>query len=235
MIVLKNVSLLRGTKPVLNQASATLHPGEKVGLIGRNGAGKSSLFSLLAGRLQPDAGDVEIPPSWLQPGGMAEVAQNMPETDDPATEYVLQGDTRLMKALEDLAAAEEADDGNAIGEAHATLAEVAARQDRLPALTVLVVGDAATVRRCPDDLASGHSCLVWRGNGVVVANRSIVLFVGFFVLLYVLVFVIVQGRTGASPGKLLLGVRVVDEPDVSIKIGGRIVRRHEQLFGSQTA
>ncbi|HEX5354772.1 MAG TPA: ATP-binding cassette domain-containing protein [Aquabacterium sp.] len=124
MIVLKNVSLLRGTKPVLNQASATLHPGEKVGLIGRNGAGKSSLFSLLAGRLHPDAGDVEIPPSWLQPGGMAEVAQNMPETDDPATEYVLQGDTRLMKALEDLAAAEEADDGNAIGEAHGTLAEV---------------------------------------------------------------------------------------------------------------
>jgi ATP-binding cassette subfamily F protein 3 len=124
MIVLKNVSLLRGTKPVLNQASATLHPGEKVGLIGRNGAGKSSLFSLLAGRLQPDAGDVEIPPSWLLPGGMAEVAQNMPETDDPATEYVLQGDTRLMKALADLAAAEEADDGNAIGEAHATLAEV---------------------------------------------------------------------------------------------------------------
>jgi ATP-binding cassette subfamily F protein 3 len=124
MIVLKNVSLLRGTKPVLNQASATLHPGEKVGLIGRNGAGKSSLFSLLAGRLQPDAGDVEIPPSWLLPGGMAEVAQNMPETDDPATDYVLQGDTRLMKALQDLAAAEEADDGNAIGEAHATLAEV---------------------------------------------------------------------------------------------------------------
>ena len=48
MIVLKNVSLLRGVKPVLDKASATIHPGEKVGLIGRNGAGKSSLFSLLA-------------------------------------------------------------------------------------------------------------------------------------------------------------------------------------------
>jgi ATP-binding cassette subfamily F protein 3 len=123
MIVLKNVTLLRGTKPVLSQANATIHAGEKVGLIGRNGAGKSSLFSLLAGRLQPDAGDAEIPPSWLQPGGMAEVAQNMPETDDPATEFVLQGDTRLMKTLADLAAAEAADDGNAIGEAHAALAE----------------------------------------------------------------------------------------------------------------
>jgi ATP-binding cassette subfamily F protein 3 len=123
MIVLKNVSLLRGVKPVLSQASATIHPGEKVGLIGRNGAGKSSLFSLLSGRLHADAGDVEFPPAWLLPGGMAEVAQDMPETDIPATDFVLQGDTRLMKALADLTAAEEADDGNAIGEAHANLAE----------------------------------------------------------------------------------------------------------------
>jgi len=98
MIVLKNVSLLRGVKPVLDKASATIHPGEKVGLIGRNGAGKSSLFSLLAGRLPADGGDVEIPPSWLLPGGMAGVGQGMPETDDPATEFVLQGDGRLMKA-----------------------------------------------------------------------------------------------------------------------------------------
>ena len=123
MIVLKNVTLLRGVKPVLDGASATIHPGEKVGLIGRNGAGKSSLFSLLAGRLHPDAGDVDIPPSWLQPGGMAEVAQNMPETDESATEFVLQGDTRLMKARSDLAAAEAAGDGHAMAEAHAALAE----------------------------------------------------------------------------------------------------------------
>ena len=124
MIVIKNISLLRGTKAVLQQASATLHPGEKVGLIGRNGAGKSSLFSLLAGRLQPDAGDVEIPASWLKPGGLAEVAQNMPETDDPATEYVPQGDARLMQAREELDRAEQAEDGNAMAEAHALLAEV---------------------------------------------------------------------------------------------------------------
>ncbi|RZL01919.1 MAG: ATP-binding cassette domain-containing protein [Rubrivivax sp.] len=124
MIVIKNITLLRGTKVVLQQANATLHPGEKVGLIGRNGAGKSSLFSLLAGRLQPDAGDVDIPASWLKPGGLAEVAQNMPETDDPATEYVLQGDARLMQAREDLDRAEAAEDGNAMAEAHALLAEV---------------------------------------------------------------------------------------------------------------
>ncbi|MBA4109389.1 MAG: ABC transporter [Leptothrix sp. (in: Bacteria)] len=124
MIVIKNITLLRGTKVVLQQANATLHPGEKVGLIGRNGAGKSSLFSLLAGRLQPDAGDVDIPAAWLKPGGLAEVAQNMPETDDPATEYVLQGDARLMLAREELDRAEQAEDGNAMAEAHAVLAEV---------------------------------------------------------------------------------------------------------------
>ncbi|MEY2842423.1 MAG: hypothetical protein RI920_460 [Pseudomonadota bacterium] len=121
MIVLKNVTLLRGSKSVLKGASATLHPGEKVGLVGRNGAGKSSLFAMLTNRLQPDAGDCDIPAAWLQPGGMAEVAQEMPETDDPATDFVLQGDTRLMHARAMLADAEAADDGNAMGEAYGLL------------------------------------------------------------------------------------------------------------------
>ena len=80
----------------------------------------------------------------------------------------------------------------------------------LPVLTVLVVGHAATVHECPDRLAKGHTCVAWRGNGVVVENRAILLFVGCFLLLYVVVFVVVQGRTGASPGKALLGVRVID-------------------------
>ena len=102
MLVLNQVSLRRGVKLVLNQASVTLHPGEKVGLIGRNGAGKSSLFSLLTGRLQADAGDVEIPPRWR----VGEVAQDMPETDDGATEYVLQGDLPLAAAQAALVAAE---------------------------------------------------------------------------------------------------------------------------------
>jgi ATP-binding cassette subfamily F protein 3 len=123
MIVLKNVTLLRGSKPVLEHASVTLHPGEKVGLVGRNGAGKSSLFALLSGRLHPDAGDCDIPASWLAPGALAEVAQHMPETDEPATEFVLQGDGRLMQARERLVAAEAAGDGTAMAEAHGELAE----------------------------------------------------------------------------------------------------------------
>src|SRR5690606_6690019 len=124
MITIKNLTLMRGTKVVLKDANATLHPGEKVGLIGRNGAGKSSLFALLTHRLQADAGSVDIPAAWTAPGALAEVAQEMPETDDPATDFVLQGDARLMQARAQLEEAEAADDGNAMAEAHATLAEV---------------------------------------------------------------------------------------------------------------
>ncbi len=95
MLVLNNVSLRRGVKLVLDQASVTLQPGEKIGLVGRNGAGKSSLFALLTGKLQADAGDVQMPPRWLQPGGMAEVAQDMPETDRRRHRLRAEGDTPL--------------------------------------------------------------------------------------------------------------------------------------------
>jgi ATP-binding cassette subfamily F protein 3 len=118
MLVLQDISLRRGVKLVLERTSVTLQPGEKVGLIGRNGAGKSSLFSLLAGRLHADAGEVQMPPRWLRPGGMAEVAQEMPETEQGATDFVLEGDTLLMLAQAALAAAEAADDGHAIADAH---------------------------------------------------------------------------------------------------------------------
>ena len=117
MIQLKNLTLRRGVKVVLQNASVTLNPGEKVGLVGRNGAGKSSLFSLIANRLQADAGDLEMPPTWR----LGEVAQNMPETAQGATDFVLDGDLPLMEARAALAAAEAAEDGNAIGEAYVLL------------------------------------------------------------------------------------------------------------------
>ena len=94
MIVLQDVVLQRGTKVLLDKASVSINPGERVGLVGRNGCGKSSLFSLLQNRLHEDAGDVSLPPHWR----MAEVAQNMPETTDSATEFVLGGDSRLQEA-----------------------------------------------------------------------------------------------------------------------------------------
>ena len=117
MIQLKNLTLRRGVKVVLQNASVTLNPGDKVGLVGRNGAGKSSLFSLIANRLQADAGDLEMPPTWR----LGEVAQNMPETSQGATDFVLEGDLPLMEARAALAAAEDAEDGHAIGEAYVLL------------------------------------------------------------------------------------------------------------------
>ena len=134
MIVIKNVTLRRGAKIVLHDTSVTLQPGEKIGLVGRNGAGKSSLFSLLTHRLQSDAGDVAMPPRWR----IGEVAQEMPETEDSATDYVMQGDTRLMEANAALAAAEAADDGHAMGEAHHEISEAGGFEARPRAQSLLM-------------------------------------------------------------------------------------------------
>ncbi len=134
MITLRNITLRRGTKVVLQGANLTLHPGEKVGLIGRNGAGKSSLFLMLTDRLHTDAGDVEVPPRWV----IGEVAQSMPETEDSATDFVLQGDTRLQRAEGALAAAEARGDGHAMAEAHLALDEAGAFDARSRAQALLL-------------------------------------------------------------------------------------------------
>ncbi len=134
MIQLREVTLRRGVKLILERASVTLQPGEKVGLVGRNGAGKSSLFSLLTGRLHADAGSVEWPPRWR----LGEVAQEMPETPEPATDFVLQGDTRLMQAQAELSAAEAADDGEAMAHAHQAIDEAGGFDARARAQAMLL-------------------------------------------------------------------------------------------------
>jgi ATP-binding cassette subfamily F protein 3 len=135
VITLRNLTLRRGPKIVLQGCNLTLNPGEKIGLVGRNGAGKSSLFALMTHRLQADAGDFTMPPRWR----MAEVAQNMPETDQGATDFVLEGDTRLMEAQAQVDAAEASGDGHAIGEAYGLLAEVGA-YDARPRAQAMMLG-----------------------------------------------------------------------------------------------
>jgi ATP-binding cassette subfamily F protein 3 len=122
MITLKNVTLRRGSKVLLDGVNATINPGEKVGLVGRNGAGKSTLFALLNGTLHEDGGDFLLPPQWR----MAQVAQHMPETDQAATDFVLDGDTRLSILREQLSKAEQTGDGMAIAQAHTDLADASA-------------------------------------------------------------------------------------------------------------
>ncbi|MBX9835134.1 MAG: ATP-binding cassette domain-containing protein, partial [Burkholderiaceae bacterium] len=135
MITLKNVVLRRSAKVLLNSVNATINPGENVGLIGRNGAGKSSLFALFNGTLHEDGGSFNIPAQWR----MAQVAQNMPETDEPATDFVVAGDTRLVELEAALAQAEADDDGMAIAHAYTDLADAGAH-DAVPRAQALILG-----------------------------------------------------------------------------------------------
>ena len=134
MITLRDIQLRRGARILLDKASVTLNPGEKIGLVGRNGAGKSTLFALLNGSLHEERGEFHMPPSWR----LAQVAQHMPETDQPATLFVLEGDTRLLEAQQALAQAEAANDGEAIGLAHAMLADAGAHDARARAQTLIL-------------------------------------------------------------------------------------------------
>ena len=117
MITLKNLVLRRGTKVLLDGASATINPGEKVGLVGRNGAGKSSLFGLLNHTLHEDKGDFYVPAQWR----MAQVAQDMPETDMPATQFVIEGDVTLLAARQEVQASEDSGDGERMAHAYMAL------------------------------------------------------------------------------------------------------------------
>ena len=135
MINLKNVTLRRGTKVLLDKASVTLNPGEKVGLVGRNGAGKSTLFALFNGTLTEDGGDFEMPRQWR----MGQVAQNMPETEQPASDFVLEGDTRLADLRQRLVAAEASGDGMEMAHVYTDLAD-AGDHDALPRAEALILG-----------------------------------------------------------------------------------------------
>jgi len=123
MIRFTNVSLMRGTKPLLENADLTLNPGDKIGLIGANGAGKSSLFAMLRNELHADQGEIDFPARWR----MAYVAQETPALDRAAVEYAIDGDVTLralqaeLDRLEAMPHTEE--NGIAIGEVHSGLAD----------------------------------------------------------------------------------------------------------------
>ena len=93
MIQFKNLTLVRGIKVLVEDASFQLHPGHKVGLTGANGAGKSSIFALFRGELHADKGDMNMPPSWV----IAHVAQETPALQQAAIQFVLDGDEELRQ------------------------------------------------------------------------------------------------------------------------------------------
>ncbi|MEQ6289453.1 ATP-binding cassette domain-containing protein [Vogesella sp. GCM10023246] len=120
MIQLKNLTLRRGLKELLVAANLTINPGNKVGMVGANGAGKSSLFALLRGELHAENGDAIVPAQWT----MAHVAQETPALQRSALDYVLDGDAELRNLEQQLAAAEHSGDGHAIGHLHEELARI---------------------------------------------------------------------------------------------------------------
>jgi len=123
MIRLSQVTLRRGTKMLLEAADVSLNPGDRIGLIGANGSGKTSLFALLRGELHADQGEVDFPARWR----IAHVAQETPALDRPALEYAIDGDTTLRRLERELAEAEDAEDaelsGIRIGELHAAMGD----------------------------------------------------------------------------------------------------------------
>jgi ATP-binding cassette subfamily F protein 3 len=143
LIILRNLTLRRSAKVLLDNVSVTLNPGEKIGLVGRNGAGKSTLFGLINGTLHEDSGDFSMPSQWR----LGQVAQNMPETDESATDFVLRGDTRLVELREALALAEQqhdqdmdnADLGMQIAHLHSDLAD-AGEHDAVSRAQSLILG-----------------------------------------------------------------------------------------------
>ncbi|MBS1132105.1 MAG: transporter related protein, partial [Proteobacteria bacterium] len=120
MIALRQVTFARAGRPLVIDASVQLHPGWKVGVVGANGCGKSSLFALLANELHAESGNVEIPASWH----IARVAQETPALPDSALDFVLDGDIELRRIERELVEAEAKGDGVAIGHLHARYGEI---------------------------------------------------------------------------------------------------------------
>ena len=135
MIQFSDMTLARGARVLIEGANLQLHAGWKVGVIGANGSGKSSLFALLRGELQPDRGRCELPPRWR----IATVEQETPALPAPAIEYVLDGDAQLRRVEHALAGAHAARDGELIGRLHAELGAMDGYTAR-PRAAILLAG-----------------------------------------------------------------------------------------------
>src|SRR5690348_3965830 len=129
MLRIDDITLRRGVRVLLEHASMYVHPGQKVGLVGANGSGKSSLFATIRGELHADAGEVFMPPRWV----LAHVAQETPAIDAPALEFVMDGDEELREIERETADAS----GVRLAELHARYDEIGGYQARSRAQSML--------------------------------------------------------------------------------------------------
>jgi ATP-binding cassette subfamily F protein 3 len=152
MIHFRQVTLRRGTRALFEEASFSLFRGERAGIVGANGAGKSSLFSLVTGELHADAGEVQVPASQV----LACVAQEVPPDPRPACEFVLDGDAPLRAAESELHAADASGDGGRIGLAHARFDSAGGWTARSRAATLMAgLGFSPADQAKPVDAFSG--------------------------------------------------------------------------------
>ncbi|MWP82464.1 ABC transporter ATP-binding protein [Glaesserella parasuis] len=133
MIFFTDLTLKRGQTILLEQANATIHTGQKVGLIGKNGCGKSSLFALLKNELQAEGGDASYPKNW----SIAWVNQETPALDISALDYVIQGDREYTQLTAQLEQANLENNGNLIATLHAQLDTIDAWTIQFRASTLL--------------------------------------------------------------------------------------------------
>ena len=133
MIQFRDFALARGGRNLIEGADLQLHAGWRVGLVGANGSGKSSLFAVLRGEWHADRGECALPPAW----NIASVAQETPALPAPALDYVLDGDTGLRATERALHEAEAAHDGHRIAELHARLEEIGGYGARARAAALL--------------------------------------------------------------------------------------------------
>ena len=117
MLNFKNICLRRGHEVLFSGASFTLHKGQKIGITGANGVGKSSFFAFIRNELHPDEGDFSVPPG-LQ---IAHVAQETPAVHREAIEYIIDGDRELRALQQQILAAESNDDGVILAKLHEKL------------------------------------------------------------------------------------------------------------------
>ncbi|MCH7538438.1 MAG: ATP-binding cassette domain-containing protein [Proteobacteria bacterium] len=106
MLSLNNISLRRGRKVLIENASFQVHAGQRMGLIGANGSGKSSLFAMLLGELEPDDGELKLDPK----DQIAHVSQESPDSSASAVDYVMDGDAELREVQQAIAAGEASDE-----------------------------------------------------------------------------------------------------------------------------
>ena len=120
MLKFTQLSLRRGTRELLHDVNCTIHAGQRVGVTGANGVGKSSLFSLLRNELHPDGGDFSLPPNTV----IAHVAQETPAVDKSALDYVIDGDTELRRLEHEIALAEQVNDGDKLAHLYSDMENI---------------------------------------------------------------------------------------------------------------